>query len=403
MASQPPSVPRGAIGAGAPGRRTSNRHAVLVWWREIDRVLLVLVLLLMAIGTAAVAAASPSSARRLSTSQKQLEDLHFFIIHVRWQVLGLLAMICASALPKDMARRLGILLAFAMLVALLLVPVIGSTVNGAKRWLNLGFSFQPSEFMKPAFAIGLAWIFSWRARDPDLPVVGITAGILVLIAGLLMMQPDFGSTVLFVGVWFVLVLLSGIPLKRIGILAGMGMVFVLATYFLYDNARNRIDNFLGGGSAYDQVDLAHRTITAGGWTGTGLWLGIRKLALPEAHTDYIFSVIGEEFGLLVCMVIVLLFIAVVTRVLLRLVEEEDLFTVLAAAGLTAQLGGQAFINILVNLGLFPSKGMTLPLISYGGSSTIALCLGVGLLLALTRRNPFLKRERFSLRQPGAVL
>ncbi|MFN5819860.1 MAG: FtsW/RodA/SpoVE family cell cycle protein, partial [Novosphingobium sp.] len=133
-------------------------------------------------------------------------------------------------------------------------------------------------------------------------------------------------------------------------------------------------------------------LLSGGWTGTGIWLGKRKMALPEAHTDYIFSVIGEEFGLIMCLVIVALYVAIVLRVLLRLLKEEDLFTTLAAAGLTAQLGGPAFINILVNLQLFPSKGMTLPLISYGGSSTIALCLGVGLLLAITRRNPFIERE-----------
>jgi cell division protein FtsW len=172
---------------------------------------------------------------------------------------------------------------------------------------------------------------------------------------------------------------------------------------LYDNARHRIDAFLGGGTAFDQVDLAQRTLLSGGWTGSGLWLGTRKLGLPEAHTDYIFSVIGEEFGLIVCAIIVLLYLAIVGRVLLRLMEEEDLFATLAATGLTAQLGGQAFINILVNLQLFPSKGMTLPLISYGGSSTIALCLNVGFLLAITRRNPFLKRESFTLRNAGAML
>jgi cell division protein FtsW len=177
---------------------------------------------------------------------------------------------------------------------------------------------------------------------------------------------------------------------------------MVATYMFYENARHRIDSFLGGGTAFDQVDLASRTLLAGGWTGSGLWLGTRKLALPEAHTDYIFSVIGEEFGLLVCGVVVLLYLAVMMRVLLRLVDEDDLFTVLAATGLIAQLGGQAFINILVNLQLFPSKGMTLPLISYGGSSTIALCLGVGFLLAITRRNPFLKRDPFTLRELEAL-
>ena len=186
------------------------------------------------------------------------------------------------------------------------------------------------------------------------------------------------------------------PVQRIGMSRGGGVGALVLAYLFYDNARHRIDSFLVGGTAFDQVDLASRTLLAGGWTGTGLWLGARKMSLPEAHTDYIFSVIGEEFGLLVCAMVVLLYLAIVVRVLVRLVDEEDLFTMLAAAGLAALIGGQAFINILVNLQLFPSKGMTLPLVSYGGSSTIAVCLTVGLLLALTRRNPFLTRERVGL-------
>jgi cell division protein FtsW len=394
----PPEIggPRAARNQSA---RRSRRGEFAIWWREIDRTLLFLVLSLMAIGTAAVAAASPASAKRLSTTHLALGDLHFFVLHLRWQALGIVAMIGASMLSKETARRLGILLAGAMLLALLLVPMVGSEVNGARRWLNIGVSLQPSEFLKPAFAIGLAWILSWRVRDPNLPVVEVSVGLMGLIAVLLMLQPDFGSTILFGGVWFVLVLLSGLSMRKIGATVAIGVVGLGAAYMFYDNARHRIDAFLGGGTAFDQVDLAQRTLLAGGWTGSGLWLGTRKLALPEAHTDYIFSVIGEEFGLLACAVIVILYLALVVRVLLRLIDEEDLFTVLAATGLTAQIGGQAFINILVNLQLFPSKGMTLPLISYGGSSTIALCLGIGLLLAITRRNPFLQREPFSFRDP----
>ncbi len=400
MASNPPFVPRGGQpGSGNPGARLrrSHRSELAIWWREVDRWLLFMILALMAIGTAAVAAASPASARRLSTAAIRLDDLHFFYIHLRWQFVGLVTLLVASLLPKDMARRAGIMLGFAMLVGLLLVPVFGTTVNGARRWLNLGMSLQPSEFLKPAYAIGLAWILSWRVRDPNLPVVELATGVMGLVAVLLMAQPDFGSVILFCGVWFVLVLLSGISVRRMALAGAGGIGVVIGAYLFYGNARNRIDSFIGGGSAFDQVDLAQKTLLAGGWSGSGLWLGTRKLALPEAHTDYIFSVIGEEFGLLVCAVIVMLYLAIMVRVLLRLVEEEDLFTVLAATGLSAQLGGQAFINILVNLQLFPSKGMTLPLISYGGSSTIALCLGVGFLLAITRRNPFLQRDPFSLR------
>jgi cell division protein FtsW len=403
MATHPPLIP----GVGlAPSNnrqryRRNRRGEFAIWWREIDRLLLMLILSVMAIGTAAVAASSPASARRLSTAAQHLDDLHFFVLHLRWQAIGLAVMFGASTLNKDTARRIGIVLGFAMLVGLMLVPIVGSEVNGAKRWLNLGISLQPSEFLKPAFAIGLAWILSWRVRDPNLPVIRISMGIMALVAALLMLQPDFGSTILFACVWFAMVLLSGLSVRRIAIAGAGGLILLVATYLLYDNARHRIDAFLGGGTAFDQVDLAQRTLLSGGWTGTGLWLGTRKLALPEAHTDYIFSVIGEEFGLWVCAVIVLLYLAIVARVLLRLVEEEDLFTVLAATGLTAQLGGQAFINILVNLQLFPSKGMTLPLISYGGSSTVALCLGVGFLLAITRRNPFITREGLLPRDHGA--
>jgi cell division protein FtsW len=280
------------------------------------------------------------------------------------------------------------------------VPVVGSEVNGARRWLKLGFSIQPSQFLGSGFPILLAWILSWRARDPNIPVVAICFCLMGLLGALLMAQPDFGSTMLFSGTFFVMILLAGIPLKRIGMFAGLGVAGIVLMYFTYDNGRNRIDSFLSGGNAFDQVDLAQRTLLNGGWFGQGFWMGARKMALPEAHTDYIFSVIGEEFGLIACIIIVMIYLALLTRVMLRLTEEEDLFTVLAASGIASQFGGQAFINILVNLQLFPSKGMTLPLISYGGSSTVAMCMTVGLLLAITRRNPFIKREKFSLRAVG---
>ncbi|UIP06485.1 putative lipid II flippase FtsW [Erythrobacter sp. SDW2] len=398
MSSTQPYVPGfGAALAQSQLRRGSKWSELKIWWREVDRVLLGLILALMVIGTAAVAAGSPASARRLSTASEKLPDLYFYWIHLRWQFAGLLVMFGASALSRDNARRVGVVLAGAMLAALMLVPLIGYEVNGAKRWIRFGLGFQPSEFLKPGFAICLAWILSWRLRDPHLPVMAIVTAIMGLVGVLLMLQPDLGSAVLFGGVWFVMVMLSGVSMKKIGGMIGAGVVALTAAYFLYDNARHRIDAFLGGGSEFDQVGLAEKTLLGGGWTGTGFWLGLRKMSLPEAHTDYVFSVIGEEFGLLVCALVVMLYLAIIVRVLVRLADEENLFALLASAGLVTQIGGQAFINILVNLQLFPSKGMTLPLVSYGGSSTIAICLGVGLLLALTRRNPFLTRETPGLR------
>lgn len=372
--------------------RIDWRGELRIWWREIDKVLLGLVLLLMLVGTAAVAAASPASAHRLSTAEVRLDDFYFFKQHIVWQVLGLGVLLGASMLSRERARQAGVLLASVMLVLLALVPVIGFERNGAQRWIDLGFSLQPSEFLKPGFAVLLAWILSLRLRDPELPVLTFASAIMGLIAMFLMLQPNLGATMLFAGIWFVLVLLSGITMQRLAGLVAGGIALLSLAYLLYPNARHRIDAFIGGGTAFDQVDLAQRTLLAGGWTGTGLWLGVRKMNLPEAHTDYIFSVIGEEFGLLACALIVVLYLALLWRVLVRLVDEENLFAVLAGAGLVAAIGGQAFVNILVNLQLFPSKGMTLPLISYGGSSTIATCLTVGLLLAITRRNPFLKRE-----------
>ncbi len=380
---QPTHMPKGKL---------SRWSELKIWWREIDRVLLLLVLLLMSFGTIAVAAASPASADRLSTSSETLDPLYFFYRHLAWQVLALGTLLGISMLARENARRLGIVLAAGMTGLLFLVPLIGVEINGARRWINLGMQFQPSEFLKPGFAVAMAWILSWRMRDPNLPVLGIVTAYLALIAALMMMQPNFGGTILFGGVWFVMVVLSGVDVKRLGAVVGGGIAGLTATYFLYDNARHRIDAFLGGGTAFDQVDLASRTLLAGGWTGAGYGLGIRKMSLPEAHTDYILSVIGEEFGLIACGLIVLLYLAIVVRVLMRLIDEEDLFALLAGAGLIALLGGQAFINILVNLQLFPSKGMTLPLVSYGGSSTIAICLNVGLMLAITRRNPFLKSK-----------
>ena len=378
--------------AEAPVRGVQQRSKMM----EYDQPLVWVVILLMLFGMVMVYSASialPDSPKYAS-----YKNTHFLVRQAMFIGTSLFAGLIVFRVRVESWQRWAPYL-FAgtlVLLALVLIPGIGKGVNGAKRWLHFGFNLQPSEFLKPAFAVTLAWILSWRVRDPRLPVIPIATGLVMLIAALLMAQPDFGSAILYLGTWFVLVLLSGIDLRRIGLLAGGGFVAIAATYLLYDNARHRIDSFLGGGTAFDQVDLASRTLLAGGWTGTGLWLGQRKMQLPEAHTDYIFSVIGEEFGLLVCAVVVLLYLAIVLKVIIRLVEEENLFTVLACSGLAALFGGQAFINILVNLQLFPSKGMTLPLVSYGGSSTIAQCLTVGLLLALTRRNPFLSREGLGL-------
>ncbi len=290
-----------------------------------------------------------------------------------------------------------------MLVLLAIVPFVGDEKNGARRWIGLGFTqFQPSEFLKPFFVVAIAWLLSLRARDPDLPLFPITMALTGLIGGLLMLQPDFGQTVVFVTVWVTMLLIAGTSPKVIGALGGVGLGGIVAAYFLYNTARVRIDAFLfpdpdKAMSDHYQTDMAHAVITGGGFTGTGPGGGIVKFKLPEAHTDYIYSVIGEEFGLIACMIIAALFLALVVRVFVKLLDEEDAFRLFAASGLAVQFGLQALINMAVNTGIAPSKGMTLPFISYGGSSMIALSIGFGLLLAFTRRNPYLRRSPYSVR------
>lgn len=381
------------------GRASTSRAGM--WFWEVDRMLLLLAMLLIAIGLVAVAAASPASARRYSDATHIVPPMYYFWRQLMWVCLSVPVLIGVSMLPITLARRLSLLGAAVFLLLLALVPLIGSEANGARRWIDLGVSdLQPSEFLKPLFIVATAWMLSFRAKDPELPVLFLTGGFTAIIGVLLMMQPDFGQTMVFGIVWLILLMISGISPAAIGGLMGSALAFIVGAYFFYGTARRRIDSFLfpsddAALSDRYQVEMAHDTITAGGLTGTGPGSGQAKFRLPEAHTDYIFAVIGEEFGLIACAVIVLLYAAIVIRVFMKMLDEEDAFRLLAASGLAAQFGVQALINMAVNTGIAPSKGMTLPFISYGGSSMIALSVGFGLLLAFTRRNPYLKRSPYA--------
>ena len=395
MASRSPLIGKTAAPSGylapVPSRR-GWQEAARVWWSEVDRWLLFLIMGLMALGSVAVLAASPASADQLSTADVTVDPFYFFKRHVVFLSVGFAGMIAVSFLSRDRARQLGIVAALVMFALLMLVPLIGMEKKGATRWLYVGMSLQPSEFLKPGFAVLLAWILSWKMKDPKLPVLWLVSGITLAVACLLMLQPNLGETLLFVGTWFVLIYLAGVSLWWIGGMLASVPVLGALVYFTYENGRNRIDDFMGGGTAFDQVDLANRTLLNGGWNGNGLWLGTRKYNLPEAHTDYIFSVIGEEGGLMICALFALLYLAIIGKTLIRQAGEEDMFALLAGTGLIAQFGGQAFINMAVNLKLAPATGTTLPLVSYGGSSMWAICFTLGLLLAITRRNPYLERD-----------
>jgi len=383
-----------------------DRSPLGMWFWDIDRVLLLLALLLIAIGLLAVAAASPASAMRYSGDKVHFPPLYFFWRQVMWVAVSLPVMFVVSMLPVTLARRLSLIGAAFFLLCLAAVPFIGAEHNGARRWIGVGISeFQPSEFLKPFFIVSMAWLLSLRAKDETLPVVPIALVVTGVVATCLMLQPDFGQTIIYCTICAALLMVAGTPMKILGGLAAAAPVGVTAAYLFYDTARIRIDAFLFRGddnAAIDhyQTDMAHATLTAGGLTGTGPGGGTMKFKLPEAHTDYIFSVIGEEFGLIACAVIALLFLALVVRVFVKLLDEQDQFRLLAAAGLATQFGAQALVSMAVNTGIAPSKGMTLPFISYGGSSMIALSIGMGLLLAFTRRNPFLTRSPYIVRWSG---
>lgn len=376
-------------GRRGPRLSRADRTPLGLWFWEIDRVLLLLVSILIAIGLVAVAAASPVSAQKLSTSTVSVDPLYFFYRQIAWVVVGVPVMLAVSMLPKQQAKRFAIWGAVTFLGLLFLVPLVGTEVNGAQRWLGSGFMrLQPSEFLKPMFAVAVAWLLSLRMQDERLPMIPLTFVLTGVIAVLLMGQPDLGQTLIFAGTWLVLVMVAGLSMRIMGLLAGGGVMAIILAYFFYPVATKRINIWLFGEGDAFQVERAHAALTGGGLIGTGPGAGIAKFQLPEAHTDYIFSVIGEELGLLACIAIACIYFAIIVRVLVRLLDEEDGFLVLAATALVAQFGGQAVINMAVNTQLFPSKGMTLPFISYGGSSMLALCVGMGLLLSLTRRNPY---------------
>jgi cell division protein FtsW len=382
----------------------SDTSAMGRWFWEIDKVLLLLLAMLIGIGLIAVAAASPAASHRYSGGSVRFHELYYFWRQLAWIAVGVPVMIGISMMPRERARRLSLFGAAFFFVLLIFVPVLGPEINGAKRWIAFGLGqVQPSEFLKPFFVVSMAWLLSLRESDKSLPVFAISAVVTGAIAFLLMKQPDFGSTIIFAAVWIAMLALAGVSIRVLGGLAVAGIVGIILAYFFYDVATARIDEFLFGTGDSFQTDNAMRTLTAGGLFGMGPGGGTRKFGLPEPHTDYIFSVIGEEFGLIACFAIAALYLGIVARVLIKLLDEDNSFAILAGAGLVIEFGLQALINMMVNVQLAPSKGMTLPFISYGGSSMLALSIGMGLLLAFTRRNPYFTRSPYAVKWSGESL
>jgi len=360
----------------------ADRSRFAEWWWTVDKVLLAGFVGLMLGGVILSLAGSPAVAERLG-----YDSFHFVKRHLAFFFPALGVMIATSFLTPKQVRRVALIVFVISVLAMLATLFIGIEVKGARRWFNIfGLSLQGSEFMKPAFIVIVAWLFSENARRTDVPGNLFALIMLGIVVSLLIAEPDFGQTMLITISWGAMFFMAGLPWIWIAGLAAAAVGGVFAAYAALPHVAGRIDRFLtpGTGDTF-QVDTALESIVRGGWLGRGPGEGTVKRILPDAHTDFIFAVAAEEFGIIVCICLVMVFAVVILRGLSDSLKSDDGFVRLASAGLVCLFGVQSFINMAVNLHLMPAKGMTLPFISYGGSSMIAVAFGMGLLLALTRR------------------
>ncbi len=360
-----------------------DRSPVATWWWTVDRWFLAAFLLLMGLGIVLSFAASPAVASRIG-----LEQYHFVIRQIVFMLPALAVMIGVSFLDERQVRRASIVILVGAIVLMAVALAFGMEIKGSRRWVSFaGITVQPSEFLKPAFVIVCAWLFSEARRRTRLPGNLLAMGLLGAVVGLLVLQPDLGQTLLITATWGAMFFMAGMAWIWIILLGAAGVGGGFAAYFVFPHVASRINKFLTGEGDTFQVDVAHEAIVSGGVFGKGPGEGTVKLILPDSHTDFVFSVAAEEFGIILCMGIMLIFAFVVMRGLKVAMKEHDAFTRYAVAGLVIQFGLQSIINMCVNLQLMPAKGMTLPFISYGGSSLVATAVGCGMVLALTRTRP----------------
>ena len=361
-----------------------ERTPFAAWWWTVDRLSLAAVIALMLAGIVLSLAASPPVAARLG-----LEPFYFVNRHMLYLALALLVLLVTSLLSERTIRRTALLVFVVSLLLVAATLMFGAEVKGARRWIViLGVNIQPSEFLKPAFVILIAWLFGESARRPEMPANTAALALLLLSVSALVLQPDFGQTMLIMLIWGTLFFLAGMRMVWVFGLGGAALVGLAAAYATLPHVARRIQRFMdpASGDTFN-VDQALESFLSGGWFGRGPGEGTIKRILPEAHTDFVFAVAAEEFGIVLCLVLLALFAFVVVRALSRALNDEDPFRRFAVAGLAMLLGLQSAINMAVNLHLIPAKGMTLPFISYGGSSMISLAYGMGMLLALSRERP----------------
>jgi cell division protein FtsW len=366
-----------------------QRTPLSEWWWTVDRLLLAAIVALMLGGVILSLAASPPVATRIG-----LDPFHFFNRHVLFLLPSFIVLIGVSFLSPRQIRRAA-LMVFAISIVLIVATLLfGPEVKGSRRWITLlGLNIQASESAKPAFVVMAAWLFAESARRPEMPATSMALALLMTLVSLLVMEPDFGQTMLILMVWGALFFIAGMRIVWVFGLAGAAAAGLFSAYLLVPHVAGRIKRFMDPASGDTfQVDTAMEAFSNGGWFGLGPGEGIAKRSLPDSHTDFVFAVGAEEFGIMLCLALLALFAFIVIRALSRAYATEDLFARFAASGLAILFGVQAAINMAVNLHLIPAKGMTLPFISYGGSSMISLAYGVGMLLALTRLRPRIEME-----------
>lgn len=365
----------------------NDRSLIGQWWWTVDKWILGTVCLLMVLGLLMSFAASPSVASTLN-----INPYYFVIRHTAYMVPSLFCLVGVSLLgPKDI-RRLALLLFFVSILLVVMTLFMGSEIKGARRWISFaGVSIQPSELLKPGFAILTAWMLSEKRLYPEFP--GALASFLIygLSITLLLLQPDLGMVVLLTLVWFSQLFLAGLSMIWVFLAGGLGVSGLGLAYLFLPHVTKRIDQFLNGdggdrfGDKY-QITQSLEAFMNGGFMGQGPGEGVVKRFIPDAHADFVFAVAAEEFGFIFCAFLILLFLLVVLRSLLRVFRQDNLFATLAVGGLVLQFGLQALINMASTLSLIPTKGMTLPFLSYGGSSILALAISMGMVLALTRHH-----------------
>ncbi|ACB81276.1 MULTISPECIES: FtsW/RodA/SpoVE family cell cycle protein [Methylorubrum] len=375
----------------------AERSPLADWWWTVDRGLLAGLGCLMVAGLVFLMGGGPPVAERIG-----LPTFYFLNRQAMYLAPTILLIIAVSFLSVRHIRRFALVTWLLGVVLCILAGKFGPEIKGAHRWIQFGsFGLQPSEFVKPAFVVVTAWAFSEGANRRDMP--GVTLALLLLPATIvpLILQPDFGQTMLITMVWCTLFFVAGLHWFWVAGLGFAGMIGVFTAYTFLHHVRERINRFMDpeSGDSFQEV-WSRESFNSGGWFGTGPGEGVAKRHLPDAHTDFIFSVTGEEFGVLVCLGLVALFAYIVIRGLKLARRTDDTFTRLAITGLTTLFGLQACINMAVNTQLMPAKGMTLPFVSYGGSSLISLALGMGFLVALTRKRP--RTTAINQRPPGTT-